>query len=1222
MASGLIGTNFTTTLANGMSGCDQSTVESLADDPTDSPFDADDCLKVRKYWCFLLSSIFTFLAGLLVVLLWRAFAFVCCRKEPDLGPNDPKQKEQKASRNKQEFEGTFMTEAKDWAGELISGQTTTGRILVVLVFILSIASLIIYFVDASSEEVERCQKWSNNITQQIDLAFNIFFMVYFFIRFIAASDKLWFMLEMYSFVDYFTIPPSFVSIYLDRTWIGLRFLRALRLMTVPDILQYLNVLKTSSSIRLAQLVSIFISVWLTAAGIIHLLENSGDPLDFNNAHRLSYWTCVYFLIVTMSTVGYGDVYCETVLGRTFLVFFLLVGLAMFASSIPEIIELVGSGNKYGGELKREHGKRHIVVCGHITYESVSHFLKDFLHEDREDVDVEVVFLHRKPPDLELEGLFKRHFTTVEFFQGTIMNPIDLQRVKVHEADACLVLANKYCQDPDAEDAANIMRVISIKNYSDDIRVIIQLMQYHNKAYLLNIPSWDWKQGDDVICLAELKLGFIAQSCLAPGFSTMMANLFAMRSFKTSPDTQAWQNDYLQGTGCEMYTETLSPSFTGMTFPQASELCFSKLKLLLLAIEIKGAEEGADSKISINPRGAKIQANTQGFFIAQSADEVKRAWFYCKACHEDIKDETLIKKCKCKNLTVQPRSKFDDLDEHHPAPTFTPPELPKRVHVRGSVSGDITRDREDTNLLNRNVRRPNGTGNGTGGMHHMNNTAAAAAAAAAAGKQVNKVKPTVNVSRQVEGQVISPSQYNRPPENDANPYAGYQLAYEVKKLMPTSRSSGTGTQNQNGGVSLPAGIADDQSKDFDFEKTEMKYDSTGMFHWSPAKSLEDCILDRNQAAMTVLNGHVVVCLFADPDSPLIGLRNLVMPLRASNFHYHELKHVVIVGSVDYIRREWKMLQNLPKISVLNGSPLSRADLRAVNVNLCDMCCILSAKVPSNDDPTLADKEAILASLNIKAMTFDDTIGVLSQRGPEFDNLSATAGSPIVLQRRGSVYGANVPMITELVNDSNVQFLDQDDDDDPDTELYLTQPFACGTAFAVSVLDSLMSTTYFNQNALTLIRSLITGGATPELELILAEGAGLRGGYSTVESLSNRDRCRVGQISLYDGPLAQFGECGKYGDLFVAALKSYGMLCIGLYRFRDTSSSCDASSKRYVITNPPDDFSLLPTDQVFVLMQFDPGLEYKPPAVRAPAGGRGTNTQGSGVGGGGSNKDDNS
>ena len=92
-----------------------------------------------------------------------------------------------------------------------------------------------------SEGVEKCIPWSENLTQQIDLAFNIFFMVYFFIRvsaddwklctagpwyemlhsqFLAASDKFWFMLDHYSFVDYFTIPPSFVSIYLDRTWIG------------------------------------------------------------------------------------------------------------------------------------------------------------------------------------------------------------------------------------------------------------------------------------------------------------------------------------------------------------------------------------------------------------------------------------------------------------------------------------------------------------------------------------------------------------------------------------------------------------------------------------------------------------------------------------------------------------------------------------------------------------------------------------------------------------------------------------------------------------------------------------------------------------------------------------------------------------------------------------------------------------------------------------------
>lgn len=58
---------------------------------------------------------------------------------------------------------------------------------------------------------------------------------------------------------------------------GLRFLRALRLMTVPDILQYLNVLKTSSSIRLTQLLSIFISVCLTGAGFIHVVSTQLTP---------------------------------------------------------------------------------------------------------------------------------------------------------------------------------------------------------------------------------------------------------------------------------------------------------------------------------------------------------------------------------------------------------------------------------------------------------------------------------------------------------------------------------------------------------------------------------------------------------------------------------------------------------------------------------------------------------------------------------------------------------------------------------------------------------------------------------------------------------------------------------------------------------------------------------------------------------------------------------
>jgi hypothetical protein len=45
------------------------------------------------------------------------------------------------------------------------------------------------------------------------------------------------------------------------------------------------------------------------------------------------------------------------------------------------------------------------------------------------------------------------------------------------------LANKDAIDPDGEDASNIMRVISIKNYHSEAKIIVQLLQYHNKVFI-------------------------------------------------------------------------------------------------------------------------------------------------------------------------------------------------------------------------------------------------------------------------------------------------------------------------------------------------------------------------------------------------------------------------------------------------------------------------------------------------------------------------------------------------------------------------------------------------------------------------------------------------------------------------------------------------------------------------------------------------------------------
>lgn len=96
--------------------------------------------------------------------------------------------------------------------------------------------------------IESCQNFYEDFTLQIDMAFNVFFLLYFGLRvsksrscwfalqpalnfadlvfnsefqqFIAANDKLWFWLEVNSVVDFFTVPPVFVSVYLNRSWLG------------------------------------------------------------------------------------------------------------------------------------------------------------------------------------------------------------------------------------------------------------------------------------------------------------------------------------------------------------------------------------------------------------------------------------------------------------------------------------------------------------------------------------------------------------------------------------------------------------------------------------------------------------------------------------------------------------------------------------------------------------------------------------------------------------------------------------------------------------------------------------------------------------------------------------------------------------------------------------------------------------------------------------------
>ncbi|KAI2549614.1 potassium calcium-activated channel subfamily U member 1, partial [Homo sapiens] len=275
---------------------------------------------------FILSSFVTFFSGLIILLIFRLIWRSVKKWQIIKGTGIILELFTSGTIARSHVRSLhFQGQFRDHIEMLLSAQTFVGQVLVILVFVLSIGSLIIYFIN-SADPVGSCSSYEDK-TIPIDLVFNAFFSFYFGLRFMAADDKIKFWLEMNSIVDIFTIPPTFISYYLKSNWLGLRFLRALRLLELPQILQILRAIKTSNSVKFSKLLSIILSTWFTAAGFIHLVENSGDPwLKGRNSQNISYFESIYLVMATTSTVGFGDVVAKTSLGRTFIMFFTLGSL--------------------------------------------------------------------------------------------------------------------------------------------------------------------------------------------------------------------------------------------------------------------------------------------------------------------------------------------------------------------------------------------------------------------------------------------------------------------------------------------------------------------------------------------------------------------------------------------------------------------------------------------------------------------------------------------------------------------------------------------------------------------------------------------------------------------------------------------------------------------------------------------------------------------------------
>ncbi|PAA89148.1 hypothetical protein BOX15_Mlig020881g2 [Macrostomum lignano] len=620
-------------------------------DSVTTPASKYDYCRSTEWYIFLGCSFGVYVCMLILISVGRV---VCRRsKHPeDSSETDQDEDELSGQPHRLGSQAGIVTRVHLYSMALMKGANNLGKFMLVIHSLCVIASFVIYilmtyqFTDIQTGPMESrtllvCHSTKHFPVVHVDFAINLFYLGFFIIRLLSSNSLQAFWLTLDTMADHLTLIPSVIMYALNKHMIVFQFARINGLKYLVNSMIYCNILRTEKYIRLVSLLIRIISIWAISAGLYQLIENVGDfwrKDGLTNAVFHQYHDCFYYMLITMSTVGYGDISPHSVIGKFYIIIFIVVALGLFTSIIPEVSDILTEKKKYRrNRVHLKSGKKHVVVVGKFTCQMMKTFFDDFFHSERASNAREyVAMLGLDEPDLELKALIKTRELYVTYLQGSVMCVKDLQRACLKQASAVVVISDQQTRNEEDEDMKNIMRVIAVKDFCPDVQVLVQLQLYRSKTYLRNIPDWRPMHGDQAICINELKYGILAQSCLVPGLSTLLCNLLMLRSCKSNQFPQfSWQEAYLHGVEYEFYKVRFSANFNGMTFLKAAEVCADRLGIVLLAVE---DGKSGQRRTIINPGcGLKIDTDVmEAFVIATDEREARRLSDYACVSSNSLK----------------------------------------------------------------------------------------------------------------------------------------------------------------------------------------------------------------------------------------------------------------------------------------------------------------------------------------------------------------------------------------------------------------------------------------------------------------------------------------------------------------------------------------------------------------------------------------------------------
>ncbi len=155
------------------------------------------------------------------------------------------------------------------------------------------------------------------------------FSIEYFLRVLVADKKIRFIFSFFGIIDLLAILPFYLRLGIDlRSIRSIRMLRIFRMLKLARYSRAIHRLHRALNIIKQELVLFFattcILLYLSAAGI-YLFENTAQPEAFKSVFHSLWWATI-----TLTTVGYGDIYPVTVGGKIFTFFVLMIGLGIVA----------------------------------------------------------------------------------------------------------------------------------------------------------------------------------------------------------------------------------------------------------------------------------------------------------------------------------------------------------------------------------------------------------------------------------------------------------------------------------------------------------------------------------------------------------------------------------------------------------------------------------------------------------------------------------------------------------------------------------------------------------------------------------------------------------------------------------------------------------------------------------------------------------------------------